>query len=265
MSLPSPAPGSIPEVTSTGGAIFHPGGLFSAEELQGMCRDLLVTRVYGSTYVRWDVRPGPLARALAAHHHLPAALRGRYVFGRLTAAWIYGCAPPARLLTLLADSRRRSTSLPPFSGAVLHQVMLGPADRLDLGGVPVTQPLRTAVDVALHVPPAEAADVLLLMSREPGLNTPLHYVRTLLRSGHRVPGTRRALEAVELAEAAAAESQGPETEKAEAAPDGSGAASAEQASTGTGNCRGHKVPETQGGEVPDTQGGEVPDRPAILP
>ena len=187
-----------------------------------MCRDLLLTRVYGSTYVRWDVRPGPLARALAAHHHLPVALRGRHVFGRVTAAWIYGCAPPPRQLALLADTRRRSTSLPPFSGAVLHQVTLGPADRLELGGVPVTQPLRTAVDVALHAPLVEAADVLLLMSREPGLNTPLHYVRTLLCSGHRVPGSRRALEAVELAEATGRETRGPGTEAAEAAPESSG-------------------------------------------
>ncbi|MBD8043538.1 hypothetical protein H9638_06905 [Arthrobacter sp. Sa2BUA2] len=221
MSQSSPHSGSIPEVTSTGGAIFHPGGLFSAEELQGMCRDLLLTRVYGSTYVRWDVRPGSLARALAAHHHLPAALRGRHVFGRLTAAWIYGCAPPPRRLTLLADTRRRSTSLPPFSGAVLHEVTLGPADRLELGGVPVTQPLRTAVDVALHTPLEEAADVLLMMSREPGLNAPLHYVRTLLRSGHRVPGTRQALEAVELAEAADGGTPGPGTEKTGPEPDNS--------------------------------------------
>lgn len=200
MPLPCPQQGVLPEVTSTGGAIFHAGGLFSAAELQGMCRDLLVTRVYGSTYVRWDVRPGPLARALAADHHLAPSLRGRYVFGRLTAAWIYGCAPPPRRLTLLADVRRRSTSLPPFSGAVLHEVGLGPADRLELGGVLLTQPLRTAVDVALHTPVEQAAEVLRRMSREPGLNTPLQYVRTLLGSGRRVPGTRQALEAVELAE-----------------------------------------------------------------
>ncbi|WP_312181370.1 hypothetical protein [Arthrobacter sp.] len=203
MSLPRPHPGSIPEITSTGGAIFHAGDLFSAAELQGMCRDLLVTRVYGSTYVRWDVRPGPLARALAAAHQLPPTLRGRYVFGRLSAAWIYGCAPPPRRLTLLVDNRRRTSSLPPFSGAVLHEVALGPADRLDLGGVMVTQPLRTAVDVALQAPLAEAAAVLGLMSREPGLNCSLHYVRTLLRNGKRVPGTKQGLEAVELAEAAA--------------------------------------------------------------
>ncbi|UPO78426.1 type IV toxin-antitoxin system AbiEi family antitoxin [Arthrobacter sp. Helios] len=222
MSLSSPMPGAIPAVTSTGGAIFHPGGPFTEEELQGMCRDLLVTRVYGSTYLRWDVRPGPLARALAAHHHLPASLQGRYVFGRLSAAWIYGCAPPPRRLTLLADARRRSTSLPPFSGAVLHEVTLGPADRLELGGVPVTQPLRTALDVALHAPLAEAADVLVQMSREPGLNAPLHYVRTLLRSGHRVPGTRQALEAVELAEASAGETRGSGTEETGPEPDHSG-------------------------------------------
>ncbi|MCC3282674.1 MULTISPECIES: hypothetical protein [Arthrobacter] len=199
MSQPWPLAGTIPEITSTGGALFHAGELFSGPELHGMCRDGLLTRVYGSTYVRWDVRPGPLARALAAQHALPAPVRGRYVFGRLTAAWIFGCAPPPARLALLADNRHRGTALPPFSGAVLHEVALGPADRLDLGGAAVTQPLRTAVDVALHCPLPDAVDALARMAREPGLNASLVYVRSLLLSMRRVPGTKRALEAVEAA------------------------------------------------------------------
>lgn len=207
MSHPFPSPGSLPRITSTGGAIFHAGEVFSLPELQGMCRDGLVSWVFGQTYVRWDVTPGPLARGLAAHHSLPEQVRGRYVFGRLTAAWIYGCAPAPQRLALLADHRRRSTALPAFSGAGLHEVALGPSDRQALGPAWVTRPLRTALDVALHTPVEVAAPVLLAMSRDKSLNCPTTYVRTLLQSGHRVPGTRRALQAVASAETAAGQAE----------------------------------------------------------
>ena len=201
MSLPCPDPGGIPEVTSTGGAIFHAGGVFTLPELQGMRRDGLLRHVYGSTFLRWDVRLSPLARALAAQEALPQQVRGRYAFGWLSAAWIYGCAPAPGRLALLADFRRRSTALPPFSGAVLHEVALGPADRTRLGTVPVTTPLRTAYDVALHFPPEESVPVLLGMAAEPGLNCRPAYLRTLLQSSCRIPGTRRALAALDQVEA----------------------------------------------------------------
>lgn len=202
MSLPCPDHGAIPQVTSTGGAVFHAGQVFTLPELQGMCRDGLLTRVYGDTFLRWDVRVSPLARALAAQHSLPEQVRGRYAFGWMSAAWIFGCADSPGRLALLADSRRRSTALPPFSGAVLHEVALGPADRMLLGTVAVTQPLRTAYDVALHFPPQESVPVLLAMARVPELNCPPSYLKTLLRSGYRIPGTRRALAAVEEVSAA---------------------------------------------------------------
>ncbi|MER1998092.1 MAG: hypothetical protein ABTA24_16565 [Arthrobacter sp.] len=201
MFLPCPDPGGIPEVTSTGGAIFHAGGVFSLPELQGMCRDGLLNHVYGSTFLRWDVRVSPLARALAAQNSLPQQARGRYAFGWLSAAWIYGCAPAPATLALLADFRRRSTALPPFSGAVLHEVALGPADRILLGAVPVTHALRTAYDVALHFQPEESVPVLRAMAAEPGLNCRPAYLRAMLQSGYRIPGTRRALNAVEQVEA----------------------------------------------------------------
>ncbi|MBF4995327.1 hypothetical protein ITX31_14565 [Arthrobacter gandavensis] len=194
--------GAIPQVTSTGGAVFHAGEVFTLPELQGLCRDGLVKRVYGETFLRWDVRVSPLARALAAQHSLPEQVRGRYAFGWMSAAWIFGCADPPARLALLADSRRRSTALPAFSGAVLHEVALGPADRMLLGTVPVTHPLRTAYDVALHFPPEESVPVLLALARQTELNCPPSYLKSLLRSGYRIPGTRRALEAVEQVAAA---------------------------------------------------------------
>lgn len=197
MSLPCPDHGAIPQVTSTGGAVFHAGQVFTLPELQGMCRDGLLTRVYGDTFLRWDVRVSPLARALAAQHSLPEQVRGRYAFGWMSAAWIFGCADSPGRLALLADSRRRSTALPPFSGAVLHEVALGPADRMLLGSVPVTHPLRTAYDVALQFPLEQSVPVLLAMARDVELNCPPSYLLTLLRSGYRIPGTRRALKAVE--------------------------------------------------------------------
>jgi len=209
MVLPCPDSGGIPEVTSTGGAIFHAGGVFTFPELQGMCRDGLLRHVYGSTFLRWDVGVSPLARALAAQHSLPPQVRGRYAFGWLSAAWIYGCAPAPGRLALLADSRRRSTALPPFSGAVLHEVALGPADRTLLGTVPVTHPLRTAYDVALHFQLEESVPVLLAMAADPTLNCRPAYLRTLLQSGYRVPGTRRALDALDQVDTELAERETP--------------------------------------------------------
>ncbi|MER2138071.1 MAG: hypothetical protein ABS909_09470, partial [Arthrobacter sp.] len=81
MPLPCPDTGAIPQVTSTGGAVFHAGEVFTLPELQGMRRDGLLKHVYGSTFLRWDVQISPLARALAAQNTLPRQVRGRYAFG----------------------------------------------------------------------------------------------------------------------------------------------------------------------------------------
>lgn len=188
-----PYPGVLPEVTSTGGALFSAGGIFSAAELQAMELDGLLRRVYADTYVRWDIEPDPVCRALAAAHCIPVRLRPRIMLGRLSAAWVYGCAPPPRKLELLIDHRRRTTALPPFSGSVLHEVQLGPADGMDIAGLAVTTPLRTAMDIALHARPEEAVRTLLALAADPVLRCPLGYITSALRAGGRLPGKSAAL------------------------------------------------------------------------
>lgn len=194
-----PYPGVLPTVTSTGGAIFFAGGDFSGVELQAMTADGLLKRVYAQTYVRWDIEPDPVCRALAAGQCLTERLLERTMLGRFTAAWIYGCAPPPRQLQLLIDHGRRTTALPPFSPAVLHEVQLGPADGMDIAGVTVTTPLRTAVDIARHGPGGPAVRALLAIGADPVLRCPLGYVRSELESLNRLPGKSTALQRVDAA------------------------------------------------------------------
>ena len=194
-----PSPGALPEVTSTGGALFTAGRPFGHGELQAMARDGLLRRVYGQTYVRWDVRPDPVVRALAASCALPAGVRSKLTMGRLSAAWIFGCAPRPLRLDVMADRRSRTGALRPSSTAVLHEVLLGPADRVLVGTVPVTSPLRTAVDVALHVRTEDAVPALRRLAAHPVLDCRLELVRRALEAGRRVPGKAAALERVAAA------------------------------------------------------------------
>lgn len=193
-----PCPGVLPAFTSTGGALFFADGHFSSVELQAMERDGLVRWLYTDSYVRWDIEPDPVCRALAAAHALPARFRERILLGRFTAAWIYGCAPAPRKLQLLVDHHSRTTALPPFSSAVLHEVQLGSEDGMDIAGIAVTTPLRTAADLARHGPEEEAVQALLAIAANPVLRCSLAEVRGAVEAGPR-PGKSAALRRVDLA------------------------------------------------------------------
>ena len=54
-------------------------------------------------------------------------------------------------MALLVDANRRISSLRAIRGCTFHEVRLGPFDVVSLGGLMVSSPLRTAVDIALHV------------------------------------------------------------------------------------------------------------------
>lgn len=194
-----PYPGVLPAVTSTGGALFTAGGDFSGVELQSMARDGLVRRVYADTYVRWDIEPDPICRTLAAARTLPERLRPRIMLGRLTAAWIYGCAPAPRQLQLLIDHSRRTTALAPFSTAVLHEVRLGAGDGMEIAGIMVTTPLRTALDIARHGPQEASVSALLAIAANPVLRCPLGFVRSSLEAVSRLPGKSVALSRLDAA------------------------------------------------------------------
>ena len=194
-----PYPGVLPAYTSTGGALYFAGERFSGIELQAMEADGLLRRVYGETYVRWDIDPDPVCRALAAANALPPRFKPRIMLGRSTAAWVYGCAPVPRRLHLLINYRTRTSALPPFSSAVLHEVRLDDEDGMDIAGVTVTTPLRTALDVARHGQEEEAVQTLLAIAAHPLLQCPLERIRTSVTAGSRQPGNSIALRRLDLA------------------------------------------------------------------
>ena len=104
--------------------------------------------------------PVPQLRARAAALVVAPAIRQRVVAGRMTAAWIYGCAAEPDRLALLVDANRRISSLRSVRGCTFHEVRLGPFDVVSMGGLMVSSPLRTAVDIALHVDAERAVPAL---------------------------------------------------------------------------------------------------------
>ncbi len=173
--------------------LFTAGGTFTHPELQSMAIDGLVQRVYGRSYRISGVSETPALRALSALNALPPTLRRRVTLGRATAAWVLGCAGPPDKLSLLTDHRRRTSALRPFSDAVMHEVALGPMDVVIIGGVRVTTPLRTAMDIALHGSEQTAGDILRRLALHPQLGCSLRSVALMLENVSRAPGKARAL------------------------------------------------------------------------
>jgi len=115
------------------------------------------------------------------------------VAGRMTAAWIYGCAQEPDRLALLVDAKRRISSLRSTRGCTLHEVRLGPFDVVSLGGLMVSSPLRTALDIALHVDAERALPALRRMLAKPELDIRLRLLRLAVEATPRVPHKKAAL------------------------------------------------------------------------
>ncbi|WP_223916707.1 type IV toxin-antitoxin system AbiEi family antitoxin [Arthrobacter sp. NicSoilC12] len=111
----------------------------------------MLTQLYQRGYLPPGSHASPQLRARAAALVVAPAIRQRVVAGRMTAAWIYGCATEPDRLALLVDANRRISSLRSVRGCTFHEVRLGPFDVVSMGGLMVSSPLRTAVDVAMHV------------------------------------------------------------------------------------------------------------------
>lgn len=186
-------------VTSTGGVLFRANDIFSTVELQAMRIDGLLHRVCGDSYARADLHLDPLARAQSAILCVPEPLRFKVALARQSAAWVYGCASLPGAVNLVTDHRRRTTALPPFSDALMHQVALGPCDVTVMGGVGVTSPLRTALDVAVHGHESWALPSLIKLSTRPALGCDLVLVVRALEATRRVPGKNRALARLQTA------------------------------------------------------------------
>ena len=159
-----------------------------------MASDGVLGQLYQRGYLPPGARSTPQLRARAAAWPDPLAIRQRVVAGRMTAAWIYGCAPEPDRLALLVDANRRISSLRSTRGCTFHEVRLGPFDVVSLGGLMVSSPLRTAVDIALHVEPDRALPGPCGLLARPELDVRLRLLRLAVEATPRVPHKKAALE-----------------------------------------------------------------------
>jgi len=186
-SPPADAPGQLLE-------LYSPGTPFTWPELQSMAADGVLTQLYQHGYTVPGTAPSPQLRARAAACGVPAPVRRRVVAGRMTAAWIYGCAGEPDRLALLVDAKRRISSLRSTRGCTLHEVRLGPFDVVSLGGLMVSSPLRTALDIALHVEAERAIPALRLLLSKPELDVRLRLLVLAVEATPRLPHKHAALE-----------------------------------------------------------------------
>ncbi|MGP0223084.1 hypothetical protein [Paenarthrobacter sp. NCHU4564] len=202
MALPriSPSPPAYPASATvqilqepTLQELYSPGRIFTWHELQGMSVDGVLRPVYGKSYAAPGVDVTARLRARAASLTVPGKIRTKVVAGRLTAAWIYGCASPPKDLSLLVDAKHRISSLRGAKGCNLHEVRLGQMDVVSIGGMLVSSPLRTAADIALHVDQREAIPALRGLLQDPELGVRLRLLLLAVESAPRVPHKKRAL------------------------------------------------------------------------
>jgi hypothetical protein len=186
---------SLPQQLQDGAALelYSPGPLFTWMELQAMAADGVLTPLFRRSYLGPGIAPTPRLRARAAAAAIPEGIRQKVVAGRMTAAWIYGCAGPPERLALLVDSRHRISSLRSTRGCTLHEVRLGQLDVVSLGGILVTSPLRTAVDVALSVESGRAIPALRHLLSRSELGVKLRLLILAVEAAPRVPHKKTAL------------------------------------------------------------------------
>jgi hypothetical protein len=158
-----------------------------------MAADGVLTQLYQRGYLPPWSHASPQLRARAASLAVAPAIRQRVVAGRMTAAWIYGCATEPDRLALLVDANRRISSLRSVRGCTFHEVRLGPFDVVSMGGLMVSSPLRTAVDVAMHVDAERAVPALRALLARPELGVRLRLLRLAVEASPRAPHKRAAL------------------------------------------------------------------------
>jgi hypothetical protein len=171
--------------------LYVPGGRLSQPELSAARLDGHVVEV-GDAYIPADLVEGPDVRAGAIATLVQA---GTAACGP-TAAWIHGAgdaAPGVHHVRRCVERRLRPLTC---ARLIFHDTMVPAVDVAMIGGIPVTTPTRTMLDLAttLHRDPR----VLTWMSRLavacPGT---AEAAAEALRARRRVPGSRAGLAALE--------------------------------------------------------------------
>lgn len=193
----------IPE-DADGIRVLVAGAPHAAEELRAMELDDVLRRVLPGAYVPAGEPDGQVPRAAAAGALAGRRLRGGAV-GRLTAAWVYGCAPPPEELEILVPRFHRSAMARDPLRVCVSEARLLPNEMRAVGGVWCTTPARTALDIAFHSPEEQAVLALTRMVNAPGLGCPKGHLLRLVENVSRRPGKLRAQRLVRGLLTAAAE------------------------------------------------------------
>ncbi|MBO9577320.1 MAG: hypothetical protein J7480_00945 [Microbacteriaceae bacterium] len=107
----------------------------------------------GPCYRPVDLPPDAAARASALRS---TASQARVLAGR-TAAWVWGAAAdPGEPLSAFVPSTAAVGHTSPLLGASIRVVRLRASDVMRLDGVPLTTPLRTAIDLLCAAAPSPA-------------------------------------------------------------------------------------------------------------
>ncbi|WP_081736835.1 type IV toxin-antitoxin system AbiEi family antitoxin [Arthrobacter sp. MA-N2] len=173
--------------------LYSPSPLFTWAELQSMAADGVLTPLYEKSFTPPGLAVTPRLRARAAALVVPDRIRRKVIAGRMTAAWIYGCADAPERLSLLVDAKHRISSLRSARACILHEVRLGQLDVVSIGGLLVTTPLRTAVDVALYVEADRAVPALRRLLSQEQLGVRLRLLTLAVEAFPRVPYKKAAL------------------------------------------------------------------------
>lgn len=146
-------PGVAPTIIGTRlgeGTLYRPGRPFTAAELQALIADGALHRVVADVHAPTAVRPSMSLRARAMHLLLADSPGLGPILCGEAAAWVHhGGSTPSRLtvVTRTAHRVRRSSGLP----WQFHQIRLAAEDVMEVRGLPITTPLRTAGDLFLGV------------------------------------------------------------------------------------------------------------------
>ena len=165
-------------------------------ELFALVLDGQLYRV-GDSFATSDTPDTPALRA-----HAFAALRpGRTVADRGSAAWIHGTRSVPPLRPQVCIDRASRGRVP--SGFDAHQHALDRGDAVELSGVRVTAPLRTAMDLVLTLPsfgPPDALEVrhLLAIARASPAELGDRLARSRRRGSARAVGRLARVERTEL-------------------------------------------------------------------
>lgn len=193
MSAVSPPTGPVPpHHVPAPATVLLPGAPFSAGELAAMRADGILYRPLLDAHLRTGVALTRATKVRLLAALVPGHLQRRGVLGRMGAAWFYDCAPAPHPVPILVSKDARTTTTLPL-GFSLHQTGFHPYDRVRHEAITVTTPLRTAVDLALHVGTADATSALHRLMAAPHLHCPPQLVHAALDVLGKTPGRRQAM------------------------------------------------------------------------